>query len=145
MQSRSKQSVVITVILAIMITAIAQAAYEFWVGLGEVVVSEGMIVTWDGGDGTWDPATQSWTVSAYPGETVTASFDVQNDGGESLQVVAVATETQPLTGTTYSWDVTSECVNPGQSGKFELGVAISAEVAPGTLLLGITFQREACP
>jgi len=140
-----KRSILLSILLLVVTVTAAWAAYEFWAGTGEVTVGEAMVVTWEGGDGSWDPATLSWTVTAYPGETVTADFDVQNDGSEQLQVIATATETQPLTGTTSSWDVTSECINSGQSRSFELSVVVSAEAAPGTLLLGLTFQREACP
>ena len=137
--------ILLGLVLVAIFTILVSAAYEFWVAQGEIVVNEAMTVTWDGGDGNWDAATLTWTASGYPGESLTASFRVQNDGNEPLNVVATVVVDQPVSGVTTAWQPTSACINGGKHEVFELGVAISAEAAPETLLISFTFQREECP
>lgn len=134
----------IALALMAVFSGIALAAYTVWSGQGEIVVDEALTVSWGGGDGTWDADALLWSVSAYPGDTAAASFNVENNGNSDLKVVATLTIDQPLTGVVSSWDHESECVKPGHEEKFDLEVVMAADVAPGTALISFTFQRAAC-
>jgi len=124
--------------------AIATAAYEVWTAQGEITIDEAITIIWNSGDGSWDPATLTWTVVGYPGDTLTAEFDVENTSNSDLQVVATVTIDQPLAGVVASWVVSSECIASGRTEPFELDVVVDADAVPGTMLISYTFQREGC-